>query len=104
MAFFRVKVGDQVYELDRLTLGDGRVLKQKFGLEDLTKISPGDPDMLVGLLFLALKRAKPDAPDANLIAEIEDIDIDGFTDLADDEDDDAGPPAEAGAASPAPSE
>lgn len=78
MAFFRVKVADKVYELDRLTLGDSWLLKQRFGLQDLTEFNPTDPGQLVGLMFLAMTKEHP-TKDADLIlAEIKALDIDDF--------------------------
>lgn len=78
MAFFSVKVGEKTYELDRLTLGEARVLKREFGLSDLGSFSGTDPDQLVGLLYLARKRESPAMSHDEVLAEIEDLDIEAF--------------------------
>lgn len=92
MSFFKVKVDDKVYSLERLTLGDARLLKERFGLADLEEFNPSDPDQLVGLLFLALRKERPTEPEANLLAEIEDLDIDAFSQVVEESGADAGPP------------
>lgn len=73
--FFACKVGGEQYELPTLTLGEARTLKKQFGMEDLKEFSITDPDVLVGLLFLCLKRTRPGVPDVALLAEIERMDI-----------------------------
>jgi len=96
MAFFKVKIDGKTYELDRLTLGDARILKSRFGLEGMSLFSPDDPDHLAGLLVLALKRERPDTPLSELIAEIEDLDIESFSDESgEEESDESDPPQEA---------
>lgn len=75
--FFKVKVDGKVYELDRLTLGDGRVLKRDFGLIDLETFSTTDPDQMVGLIALAISKTDGiSLADATLQAE--DIGFDDF--------------------------
>lgn len=76
--FFRVKVGDRTFELDKLTLGEARVLKKEFGLKDLQAFSGADPDQLVGLLYLALLRENPALAHAEALAEVEGLDIESF--------------------------
>lgn len=56
MALIKVKVGDKVYELDRLTLGEGAALKRRFGVTDLDKFDPRDPETLFGLMTLAIAK------------------------------------------------
>jgi hypothetical protein len=56
MSLFKAKLGDKVYELDRLTLGDGVVLKRQFNVTDLENFNPADPETLVGLLTLAVMK------------------------------------------------
>lgn len=77
MAFFKVKVGDETYELERLTLGDARVLKRDFGLTDLEFFSPSDPDQMVGLLALAISKTKGISI-SEATAEAEALDIEAF--------------------------
>lgn len=73
--FFRIKVGDDVYELDKLTLGDAAYLRREHGLTSFSDLSSKDPDQLVGLLFLAMKRKHPNLTDAALKAEVDGIDF-----------------------------
>jgi len=77
-AFFKCKVGGKAYELPKLTLGEARILKRDFGLDDLEYFNPTDPDHLTGLLYLCLKREKPDASHALLLAEVESLDVEEF--------------------------
>ncbi len=67
--FFKVKVGDEVYELDKLTLGEARRLKRDFGLTDLEAFNGTDPDQMVGLLFLSYKRSHPQLADDAILDE-----------------------------------
>lgn len=79
--FFKVRMGDKVYELDRLTLGNAQTLKQRYGLVDLEFFSPTDPDVLVGLMTLAIQKSTGLSLDeAEKIAQ--DCDIDGFEDMS----------------------
>jgi hypothetical protein len=92
--FFKVQVGEDVYELDKLTLGDGRILKRDFGLTDLEEFNPGDPDVMVGLLSLAIKHSKGvSLADATAIAEA--VDFEDFTSLGDEDEADPTPAAPA---------
>lgn len=85
MAFFRAKCGDKTYELDKLTLGDARVLKRHFGLDDVEFFNPTDPDQAVGLLVLCLQRERPEESLEVLTAEVEALDVDEFA-MADEPD------------------
>jgi hypothetical protein len=78
MAFFTAKVGEETYELDKLTLGDARLLKKQFGLVDMTEFSGTDPDQLVGLMFLAYKKANPGLTDETVLSHVENLDIEAF--------------------------
>lgn len=93
--FFACKVGDRKFELPKLTLGEGRILKREFGLEQYEDFNETDPDQLVGLLYLCLKREKPDATHEELIAEVEAMDVHEFASTDDTEEDptDAAPEA-----------
>lgn len=82
--FFAVKIDGEAYELPKLTLGEARILKREFGLTDIGSFAPGDPDQLVGLLFLCLRRRRPTATTEELLAEVEALDIEAF-EPADDE-------------------
>lgn len=78
--FFRVKVGERIYELERLTLGDGVTLKRDFGLTDLENFNPADPETVLGLMTIAIART-----DGLTISEArkqaEDIDLADFAPL-----------------------
>jgi hypothetical protein len=98
MAFFKVKVEDTTYELDKMTLGEARILKREFGLTDLSSFSGTDPDQLVGLLYLALKRENPAMTHDEALAEVEGLDIEGFETPAPDEEAVDEDPTQAGTA------
>ncbi len=83
MAFFKAKIGDTVYELDKLTLGDTRILKHKFGLSDLSEFSSTDPDVIVGLLSLSIRKANPALTIEQAAAQADEINFDDFTQVAD---------------------
>lgn len=74
-SFFSATIGGTKYELKKLTLGDARLLKRQFGLEDLDDLNPTDPDQLVGLLFLAKCKAEPERDRGELLDEIEELDF-----------------------------
>ena len=104
-SFFRIKVagdgeeGGKVYELDRLTLGEARILKREFGLADLAHFNSTDPDQLVGLLVLALQRENPALTLKEAIAQVEDLDVEAFEEApAAEEESDPTPAASGGEA------
>lgn len=74
MSFFKLKVGETVYELDKLTMGDTRTLKHHFGVADLAKMSSTDPDVIVGVLAIAIQRKDGKTLD-EATAEAESIDF-----------------------------
>ena len=82
MALIKVKVGEKVYELDRLTLGDGAVLKRRFGVTDLDKFDPRDPETLLGLITLAVSKARgiPIADAEKVAGDFDLADISGVED------------------------
>lgn len=73
--FFACKVGDKRYQLEKLTLGEARVLRKQFGLEQIEDFNPTDPEQLAGLLYLCMKRENPGLPDALIMAEIDGLDV-----------------------------
>lgn len=83
MAFFKAKIGDTTYELEKLTLGDTRILKHKFGLTDLSEFSSTDPDVIVGLLALAIRKADPNKSIEQATAEVDELNFDDFTTVDD---------------------
>lgn len=82
---FKAKIGDKQYQLDKMTFGDARLLKARFGVNDIEELNTGDPDVIVGLLVIAAKRERPMSPLDDLVAEIENADIAEFSYEADDE-------------------
>jgi hypothetical protein len=82
--YFKVKLDGQTYELDRLTLGEARILKHEFDMGSLELLDPSDPDHLIGLLYLAMRRKRPTEPRDALMAQIEGV---SFEDMADAESD-----------------
>ena len=83
--FFKCKVGDKTYELEKLSLGDARTLKREFGLADLEDLNPTDPDQLVGLIYLAIVKTTPDVQRAAALAEAEGIDVVEWIETAQDD-------------------
>lgn len=78
MAYFKAKIGDTTYELAKLTLGDSQTLKHRFGVSDLTEMSSTDPDVIVGLLTLAVRKADPTKTLDQALAEVQEFDIEDF--------------------------
>ena len=52
----RLKVGERTVEVGAFSLGEWRTLKRDFGCDSLEALDLADPDHLVGVLFLLLKR------------------------------------------------
>ena len=48
------------YEVEAFTLGEFRILKRDFGLEDVGGLDLGNPDHLVGALYVLGRRKDPD--------------------------------------------
>lgn len=66
----RIKVDGTEYEVPaQFTLGELRILGRDFGLRDVTALDPKDPQHLVGLIYVAMRRTRPDAT----IAEVDAI-------------------------------
>lgn len=100
---FTVKVDNRTFTLDRITLGDWRMLKTEFGLtaSDIVMSLPdgkggvietlnlGDPSVLVGLMVAALKHERPYAPLGEIIAEVEDLGMEGLEFPSNDPEDEA---------------
>lgn len=76
------------YELGELNLGEFRLLKRHFGVDNMAAIHPGDPDVLVGLVVVAMLRDNPERDVEDAVREVEalsSIEIDA------DEDDESDP-------------
>lgn len=85
MALIKVKVDEKIYQLDRLTLGDGVVLKRRFGLAQLDMFNPADPETMLGLLTLAI--SKTDGVSISEAEEIaSEIEFDAMENIAEEQD------------------
>jgi hypothetical protein len=75
MALLRIKLDGDKYEVDpdKLTLGEARLLKRDYGMEDFSTFNFFDPDQMVGLFVVAVKRAHPDWSDEDVLAKVEGI-------------------------------
>lgn len=73
MALLRMKLEDERYEIDpdKLTLGEAYRLKREYGMEDFTSFNFFDPEQMIGLFFIAVKRAHPDLSDEEIRAKVE---------------------------------
>jgi hypothetical protein len=77
MAGLKIKLDGEQYTIDmsKITLGEGRFLKKHFGMtsyEELTIIDP-DPDIIVGILAVAIKREHPELDEDEIVAKVEAI-------------------------------
>ena len=82
----KIKAGEKVYEVGELTLGEFRLLKREFGVADVSKINPADPDVIVGLTALAALRSEPGRDLDEIVREIEaltTIEVEGDEDETD---------------------
>lgn len=75
MALLRMKLDGEKYEvdLDKISLGEGRLLKREFGMDDFSDLNFFDPDQLVGLFVVAVMRAHPDMPYPDVLKKVEGI-------------------------------
>lgn len=71
----RFKLGKDKYEIDEddLTLGEAFFLKREYDLNDFSNLSHDDPEVLLGLLAVALKRKDPELTDAEARTRAEGI-------------------------------
>jgi hypothetical protein len=71
----KVKLDDETYEIDfdKVSLGEARLLKERFDLKDFANFNFFDPDQLVGVLFIAVKHAHPELDDDEILAKVEAI-------------------------------
>jgi hypothetical protein len=77
VALIEIKLDDRTYEIDpdKITLGEARVLKRDYGMESLGSLNFGDPDQMVGMLVMAIRRESPDLSEADVQAKVEDLDF-----------------------------
>lgn len=91
MASLKIKLDDQTYEIDpdKLTLGEARILKRDYGMATLGQLNFGDPDQMVGILAIAVKRSNPALTDADVVAKVEGLDFVTVIESLTDEDEEA---------------
>lgn len=73
--FFQLNIHDRRYVIDRLTLGDFRLLKREFGQESMQEFSADDADAIVGLLTIAVMR-QDEKPLMEALAYVESLNED----------------------------
>lgn len=101
MALLKIKFGDELYEVSRLPLGEAQRLKHEHGVDDLTHIDLTDPDVLVGVLEVAVRAKHPDWTPAQIKEHVEGIDFLTAEDVKEEEPDPQSAGTVAEAAEPA---
>jgi hypothetical protein len=73
------------YDFKTITLGEGQFLKANFGLESYNEVrlTDPDPDLLVGVLALAMKREHPELDDDEIIAKVRAVPASAYFDPVD---------------------
>jgi hypothetical protein len=73
MAVLKMKLAGKTYAIDpdKLTLGEALVLKRDFGMTDFTAFNYFDPEQMVGLFVIAVKRAHPEMSDDEVRGKVE---------------------------------
>jgi hypothetical protein len=81
VSLIRIKLDDKTHEIDpdRLKLGEVLTLRRDFGFRNMAEFDAADPEILIGLLVIAMQRDNPDTPYAQIVAEVKDLD---FMDVA----------------------
>lgn len=76
MALLKMQLDGEDYQvdLDKLTLGEARRLKLQAGMKDLSQFNFFDPEQMVTLFAIAVKRKHPDMDEADVLAKIEELD------------------------------
>jgi hypothetical protein len=75
MPVLKMKLDGEKYEVDpdTITLSEARVLKCDYGMTDFKVFNYFDPDQMVGLFAIAIKRAHPEMPDEEIRSKVEGI-------------------------------
>jgi hypothetical protein len=75
MATLKMTLDSEKYtvDLDKITLGEARLLKDQYGMEGFDELNFFDPDQLTGLFVVAVKRAHPELSDKEILAKVEGI-------------------------------
>jgi hypothetical protein len=84
MALLKIKLDGELFEVEKLTLGEGRILKRDYGMSDLSEINLADPDQLVGMLSISMKRTHPELSEEEVLAKVEGLDFLTIENLGDD--------------------
>src|SRR5690349_7590562 len=81
----KFKIGRREYPMPtKLKLGELRVLKREFDLADISRLNKRDPEHLMGLLYIAMRRADPTFS----VEDLEEIDLDRIEVIAPEEEGD----------------
>ncbi len=77
-----ITIAGERHSIGRLTLGDMRLLATHFGVTDMTTLAEqrGNPHVVAGFAYLALKRTHPDWEHARLMNTVDDIALDDIDD------------------------
>ena len=70
---YRVKIDGEVFEIDKLTLGEARLLRAHFNVFEIHKMLPGDPNVIAGLVYLCYRRKHPDWEHERLMNTVDDV-------------------------------
>lgn len=62
-------------DLDKMTSGEARILKHEYGMENVLDYELLDPDILAGLMLIAIRRTAPDLTDDEIRAKVDEVDI-----------------------------
>jgi hypothetical protein len=75
MSVLKMKLDGEKYEVDpdKLTLGEALIMKRQYGMQDFTEFNFFDPEQMVGLFVIAVKRAHPELSDQEILAKVEGI-------------------------------
>ena len=73
---FQIKIKGRLYTIEKITMGDMRLLRKHFNVTDLAEMNFGDPDVIAGLCYLALKYANPEWEHQRLVNFVDDLALD----------------------------
>lgn len=73
MAILEMRLDGEAYKVDpdKLTLGEALVLKREYGMADFTAFNFFDPEQMVGLFAIAVKRAHPELSEQDVLVKVE---------------------------------
>lgn len=73
MAVLRMKLDGEKYELDldKITLGEAHILKREYGMEDFTTFNYFDPEQMIGVFVIAVRRVHPELSEEEVRAKVE---------------------------------